>query len=75
MRAGKTYLALGLAHVLNARTILVMCPSYLGKKWAREAIQTIPFVRTFLIEDMRSGGDPRQPHRVLEVRLRKGRVV
>jgi hypothetical protein len=73
--AGKTYMALGLAHVLQARTILVMCPSHLGRKWAREAIQTIPFVRTFLIEDMRNGGDPRQPHGVLEVRLRKGRVV
>jgi hypothetical protein len=68
-------MALGLAHVLKARTILVMCPSHLGKKWAREAIQTIPFVRTFLIEDMRNGGDPRQPHGVLEVRLPKGRVV
>lgn len=73
--AGKTYMALGLAHVPQAHTILVMCPSHLGKKWAREAIQTIPFVRTFLIEDMRNGGDTRQPHGVLEVRLRKGRVV
>lgn len=73
--AGKTYMALGLAHVLKARTVLVMCPSHLAKKWAREAIQTIPFVRTFLIEDLRNGGDPRQPHGVLEVRLRKGRVV
>lgn len=73
--AGKTYMALSLAHVLKARTILVMCPSHLGKKWAREAIQTIPFVRTFLIEDMRNGGDPRQPHGVCEVRLRQGRIV
>ena len=73
--AGKTYMALGLAHVLQARTILVMCPSHIAKKWAREAIQTIPFVRIFLVEDMRNGGDPRQPHGVLEVCLRKGRVV
>ena len=34
--AGKTYMALGLAHVLQARTILVMCPSHIAKKWARE---------------------------------------
>ncbi|HKR26863.1 MAG TPA: hypothetical protein VJT08_09305 [Terriglobales bacterium] len=73
--AGKTFMALGLAHVLKARTILVMCPSHLGKKWAREAIQTIPLVRTFLIEDMRNGGDPRQPHGICEVRLHKGRAV
>ena len=73
--AGKTYMALGVAHMLKARTILVMCPSHIAKKWAREAIKTIPFARTFLVEDMRNGGDPRQPHGVLEVRLRKGRVV
>jgi len=73
--AGKTYMALGLAHVLKARTILVMCPSHIAKKWARETIKTIPFARTFLVEDMRNGGDPKQPHGVCEVRLRKGRVV
>lgn len=73
--AGKTYMALGLAHVLNAKTILVMCPSHIAKKWAREAIKTIPFARTFLVEDMRNSGDPKQPHGVCEVRLRKGRVV
>jgi hypothetical protein len=73
--AGKTYMALGLAHVLKARTILVMCPSHIAKKWAREAIKTIPSARAFLIEDMRNGGDPKQQHGVCEVRLRKGRVV
>src|SRR5579863_9998473 len=72
--AGKTYMALGVAHVLKAQTILVMCPSHIAKKWAREAIKTIPFARTFLVEDMRNGGDPRQQHGVCEVRLRKGRV-
>jgi hypothetical protein len=73
--AGKTFMALGLAHVLKANTILVMCPSHIAKKWAREAIKTIPSVRTFLIEDIRNGGDPKQPHGVCEVRLRKGKVV
>jgi hypothetical protein len=28
-----------------------MCPSHIAKKWAREAIRTIPHVSTFLIED------------------------
>jgi hypothetical protein len=73
--AGKTYMALGVAHVLKARTVLVMCPSHIAKKWAREAIKTIPFARTFLIEDMRNGGDPKQAHGVCEVRLRKGRIL
>ena len=52
-------MALGLAHVMKAKTILVMCPSHIAKKWAREAIKTIPSVRTFLVEDMRNGGDPK----------------
>jgi hypothetical protein len=76
--AGKTYMALGLGHVLAAgqpHTALVMCPSHIAKKWARETLQTIPFARTFLIEDMRNGGDPKQPHGVCEVRLHKGRIV
>jgi SNF2 family DNA or RNA helicase len=73
--AGKTFMALGVAHVLKARTILVMCPSHIAKKWAREALRTIPSARTFLIEDMRNGGDPRQAHGVCEVRLRRGRIV
>ena len=73
--AGKTFMALGLAHVLGAKTILVMCPSHIAKKWAREAIKTIPSVRTFLMEDIRNGGDPKQPHGVCEVRLRKGKAV
>ena len=73
--AGKTFMALGVAHVLKARTILVMCRSHIAKKWAREAIKTIPFARTFLVEDMRNGGDPKQAHGVCEVRLRRGRIV
>jgi len=75
---GKTYMALALAHVFSANrpyTVLVMCPSHIAKKWAREALKTIPHARTFLIEDMRNGGDAKQPHGVCEVRLKKGRVV
>ena len=35
----------------------------------------MPRARTFLIEDMRNGGDPKKPHGVCEVKLRKGRIV
>lgn len=73
--AGKTFMALGLAHVMKARTILVMCPSHIAKKWAREVITTIPSARAFMVEDMRNGGDPKQPHGICEVRLRKGRII
>jgi SNF2 family DNA or RNA helicase len=76
--AGKTYMALGAIHVLaNGRpsTTLVMCPSHITHKWAREALLTVPRARAFLIEDMRNGGDPKKAHGVCEVKLRKGRIV
>ena len=76
--AGKTYMALGAIHVLadgRPSTTLVMCPSHITHKWAREALLTVPRARAFLIEDLRNGGDPRKAHGVCEVRLRKGRIV
>ena len=76
--AGKTYMALGAIHVLadgRPSTTLVMCPSHITHKWAREALLTVPRARAFLIEDMRNGGDPKKAHGVCEVRLRKGRIV
>jgi hypothetical protein len=71
-------MALGTIHVLaegRPSTTLVMCPSHITHKWAREALLTVPRARTFLIEDMRNGGDPKKPHGICEVKLRKGRVV
>jgi hypothetical protein len=76
--AGKTFMALGTIHVLaqgRPGTTLVMCPSHITHKWAREVLLTIPRARTFLIEDMRNGGDPSRPHGVCEVKLRNGRTV
>ena len=76
--AGKTFMALGTIHVLSAgrpTTTLVMCPSHITHKWAREVLLTIPRARTFLIEDLRNGGDPAKPHGVCEVRLNKGKTV
>jgi hypothetical protein len=76
--AGKTYMALGAIHVLaegRPSATLVMCPSHITHKWAREALLTVPRARTFLIEDMRNGGDPKKPHGICEVKLRKGKIV
>jgi single-strand DNA-binding protein len=58
---GQTFMALGTIHVLaegRPSTTLVMCPSHITHKWAREILLTVPRARTFLIEDMRNGGDP-----------------
>jgi superfamily II DNA or RNA helicase len=76
--AGKTFMALGTIHVLaegRPSTTLVMCPSHITHKWAREILLTIPRARAFLIEDMRNGGDPSRPHGVCEVKLSKGRTA
>jgi hypothetical protein len=76
--AGKTYMALGTIHVLadgQPSTTLVMCPSHITHKWAREVLLTIPRARAFLIEDMRNGGDPKKQHGICEVKLSKGRTV
>ena len=76
--AGKTLIALGsmLVH-RNGRpfTGLVMAPPHLVEKWARETFLTLPRVRVFLIDDMRNGGNPREPHGINEVRLRRGEIV
>ena len=76
--AGKTYMALGTIHVLadgEPNTTLVMCPSHITHKRAREVLLTIPRARAFLIEDMRNGGDPKKQHGICEVKLSKGRTA
>src|SRR5271157_3533454 len=76
--AGKTFMALGTIHVLaegRPSATLVMCPSHITHKWAREVLMTIPRARAFLIEDMRNGGAPGKPHGVCEVKLSKGKTV
>jgi hypothetical protein len=76
--AGKTFMALGTIHVLSEgrpTTTLVMCPSHITHKWAREVLLTIPRARTFLIEDLRNGGDPSKQHGVCEVKLSKGNAI
>jgi hypothetical protein len=76
--AGKTFMALGTIHVLDGgrpSSTLVMCPSHITHKWAREVLLTIPRARVFLIEDLRNGGDPSRPHGVCEVKLSKGRTI
>jgi superfamily II DNA or RNA helicase len=76
--AGKTLIALGAMLVHSAGrpfSGLVMAPPHLVEKWARESFLTLPRVRVFLIDDMRNGGDPREPHGINEVRLRRGEIV
>ncbi len=73
--AGKTFMALGTIHVLagsRPSTTLVMCPSHIMRKWAREVLMTVPRARVFYL---RNGGDPIKPHGVCEVKLGSGKIV
>jgi superfamily II DNA or RNA helicase len=76
--AGKTLIALGMMFVHSQGrpfSGIVMAPPHLVEKWARETFLTLSRVRVFMIDDMRNGGDPKQPHGVNEARLRRGEVV
>src|SRR5260370_32131663 len=72
---GKTLMSIGIAHAHadgKPYSTLVMCPPHLVLKWAREVLVTVPLARTFVVYDLRNGGDPSKPHGILEVKLRNG---
>jgi hypothetical protein len=76
--AGKTYMSLGTMHVhagAKSYTTLVMCPPHIVHKWAREALLTVPHTRAFIVEDLRNGGDPKNSHGIVEVKLERGQTV
>jgi hypothetical protein len=75
---GKTLMSIGVAHSHAdgaPYSVIAMCPPHLVQKWAREVLSTVPRARTFVIYDLRNGGDPTRPHGVVEVQLRKGQPV
>jgi superfamily II DNA or RNA helicase len=75
---GKTLMSLAAIHVHadgKPYTAIAMVPPHLVNKWAREALQTVPGLRVFMIDDLRNGGDPQTPHGVNEVKLQGARIV
>jgi hypothetical protein len=75
---GKTLMSVGIAHAHASGkpySTLVMCPPHLVLKWAREVLVTVPLARTFVMYDLRNGGDTSKPHGIVEVRLRNGHAV
>jgi superfamily II DNA or RNA helicase len=75
---GKTLMSLGAIHVHSdgcPYTAIAMVPPHLVEKWAREAIQTLPGIRVFMVDDLRNAGDPKVPHGVNEVRLQGKRII
>lgn len=75
---GKTLISLGAVHVRSKRkpfTALAMVPPQLVEKWAREAFLTLPRVRVFFIDGLRTPTSSAGHAGVNEVRLRHGRIV
>jgi hypothetical protein len=75
---GKTLISLGAiqTHAEHRRfTAIAMVPPQLVEKWCREAILTLPRVRVFIIDGLRTPTNPNVHHGVNEVKLRNKRIV
>ncbi len=75
---GKTLISLGAVQTHAERrpfTALAMVPPQLVEKWCRETILTLPRVRVFIIDGLRTPTNSKSHHGVNEVKLRNGRIV
>src|SRR6202140_5279976 len=76
---GKTLISLAAIHVHSDGrpfTGVVMAPGHITLKWCKEALQTIPRLRVFLIDGLRDRvRDSSAPRGVNEVKLRRGQIV
>jgi Helicase conserved C-terminal domain len=74
---GKTLISLASLYVASGGgsfTATALVPSHLTIKWCREALQTIPRIRVFLIDGLRDANSTSR-NGIHEVKLRHGRVV
>jgi hypothetical protein len=75
---GKTLISLGAVYThAEGRpfTALAMVPPQLVEKWCRETFLTLPRVRVFIIDGLRTPTNSQGHHGVNEVKLRNGRIV
>jgi len=75
---GKTLISLGAVQTHaedRPFTALAMVPPQLCEKWARESLLTLPRVRVFLIDGLRTPTSAKGHYGVNEVKLRSGRIV
>jgi len=76
---GKTLISLAALHVHSDGrpfTGIVMAPGHITLKWCKEAIETIPRLRVFLIDGLRDRvRDSSAPSGINEVKLRRGQIV
>ncbi len=49
MGTGKTTIAAAAAYLAGFKSVLVLCPPHLVRKWQREIVATVPFARTAIV--------------------------
>src|SRR5438876_1038440 len=75
---GKTLISLGAVQTHaedRPFTALAMVPPTLVSKWSRECFMTLPRVRVFIIDGLRTPTSAKSHYGVNEVRLRNGQIV
>lgn len=75
---GKTLISLASVHIHSDGrpfTAIVMAPGHITLKWCKEALETIPRLRVFLLDGLRDRARDGSPSGVNEVRLRRGQIV
>ena len=75
---GKTLISLGAVQTHaedRPFTALAMVPPQLVEKWCREAILTLPRVRVFIVDGLRTPTNSNSHHGVNEVKLRNKRIL
>ncbi len=75
---GKTLISLGAVHTHaegRPHTAIAMVPPQLVEKWCREAMLTLPRVRVFVIDGLRTPTRSRNHCGVNEVKLQHGRIL
>jgi hypothetical protein len=75
---GKTLISLGAIHTHaedRSHTAIAMVPPQLVEKWCRETFLTLPRVRVFIIDGLRTPTNSNSHHGVNEVKLRNKRIV
>ena len=75
---GKTLISLGAVYThAEGRpfTAIAMVPPRLVEKWCRETFLTLPRVRVFVIDGLRTPANAKCHYGVNEVKLRNGRIV
>lgn len=61
MGTGKTTIGAAAAHLAGFRSVLVLCPPHLVRKWQREIVATVPLAKTAIVTSVSDLNQLRRP--------------